>query len=201
MHAVLRNALQNAMREDLLTRNVAALVRAPQPAAREFTPWSVDEAVTLLGASAGHPLHAAFVLVITLGLRHGEVRRLGGQRPRIHYEARDADRAPEHGPRLRPALREGRPAQDPPARHETHVGLAAGGRRSPPENGHVDPGTQPDRGDQNVYTHVTTEDNQRTAVGLLGGLLDLVPGHEEVGRSRQTQPSARDLEHLGGAEE
>lgn len=214
MHAVLRNALQNAMREDLLTRNVAALVGAPQPAAREFTPWSVDDAVTFLSAATGHPLHAAFVLVITLGLRRGEVlglgwdhvdleagtvrirrqlqrvggelrlgdvktrrsgrvvplpdlcvrapetsqgrpgggascrwRRLGGQRPRVHYEARDADRASEHGPRLRPALREGGPAQDPPARHPSHVCLAAGGRRSPPANGHVDPGTQPDRGD------------------------------------------------------
>lgn len=40
----------------------------------------------------------------------------------------------------------------------------------------------------NVYTHVTTED-QRTAVTLLGGLLDRVPAEEEVTRSRQTQPS------------
>ena len=51
-----------------------------------------------------------------------------------------------------------------------------------------------------VYAHVTTED-QRTAVGLLGGLLDRVPGQEEVGRSRQTQPSGLDLEQLGGFEE
>ena len=51
-----------------------------------------------------------------------------------------------------------------------------------------------------VYTHVTTED-QRTAVGLLGGLLDRVPGQEEVGRSRQTQPSALDQEQLGRFEE
>jgi len=52
----------------------------------------------------------------------------------------------------------------------------------------------------NVYTHVTTDD-QRTALGLLGGLLDRVPGQEEVPRSRQTQPSEPDLEQLGGFEE
>ena len=73
MHAVLRNALQNAMREDLVARNVAALVRVPQAGTREFRPWSVDEAVTFLDEARQHPLHAAFVLVIALGLRRGEV--------------------------------------------------------------------------------------------------------------------------------
>jgi integrase len=73
MHAVLRNALQNAMREDLVARNVAALVRIPQAGPREFTPWSVDEAVSFLDAARRHPLHAAFVLVLALGLRRGEV--------------------------------------------------------------------------------------------------------------------------------
>jgi hypothetical protein len=38
-----------------------------------------------------------------------------------------------------------------------------------------------------VYTHVTTED-QRAAVGLVGGLLDRAVG-EETGPSRQTRPS------------
>jgi integrase len=39
----------------------------------------------------------------------------------------------------------------------------------------------------NVYTHVATED-QRAAVGLVGGLLDRAAGAEDV-PSRQTQPS------------
>lgn len=73
MHAILRNALQNALREDLVARNVAALVRVPQAGPREFRPWSVDEAVTFLDVARRHPLHAAFVLVLTLGLRRGEV--------------------------------------------------------------------------------------------------------------------------------
>lgn len=73
MHAILRNALQNAMREDLVARNVAALVRIPQAGPREFRPWSVDEAVTFLDSARQHPLYAAFVLVLALGLRRGEV--------------------------------------------------------------------------------------------------------------------------------
>jgi integrase len=43
----------------------------------------------------------------------------------------------------------------------------------------------------NIYTHVTTED-QRAAVGPVGGLLDRHPGVEEVTRSRQSQPSGAD---------
>ena len=39
----------------------------------------------------------------------------------------------------------------------------------------------------NVYTHVATED-QRAAVGLLGGLLDRTAETEDTG-SRQTRPS------------
>jgi integrase len=73
MHAILRTALQNAMREDLVARNVAALVRIPQAGPREFRPWSVDEAITFLDTARRHPLYAAFVLVIALGLRRGEV--------------------------------------------------------------------------------------------------------------------------------
>jgi integrase len=267
MHAVLRNALQNAMREDLLTRNVAALVRAPQPAAREFTPWSVDDAVTFLGAAAGHPLHAAFVLVITLGLRRGEVLGLGWehvdleagtvrirrQLQRVGGELRLGDVKTRRSGRVVPlpdlcvrALRRRKADQaadrlaagdgwvdnglvfttkhgtpiEPrnmarafdllsekaglrrirlhDTRHTCASLLAAAGvhpRTVMSILGHSQIAVT-----MNFYTHVTTEE-QRTAVGLLGGLLDRVPGQEEVGRSRQTQPSGLDLEQLGGPEE
>jgi integrase len=46
-----------------------------------------------------------------------------------------------------------------------------------------------------VYTHVTT-DEQRAAVGLLGGLLDCLPSEEVMPRSRQTQPSEPDEKGL-----
>ena len=40
---VLRSALSAAMREELVTRNVAALVRGPVPRGRRSPVWSVDE--------------------------------------------------------------------------------------------------------------------------------------------------------------
>ena len=71
----LRNALNNAVREETLTRNAAALVRVSKPRARKTKPWSVDEARRFLESAraAGDPLYAAYVLILVLGLRRGEV--------------------------------------------------------------------------------------------------------------------------------
>jgi integrase len=77
MHAILRNAIQNAMREDLVMRNVVTLVRQPKPEERDVYPWSADEAKQFLDVSRDHALHAAFVLVLALGLRKGEALGVG----------------------------------------------------------------------------------------------------------------------------
>jgi integrase len=71
----LRNALNNAIREELLTRNVAALVRVGKARSRKPKSWSVEEARQFLeSARADHdPLYAAYVLILVLGLRRGEV--------------------------------------------------------------------------------------------------------------------------------
>jgi integrase len=73
MHSVLRNALNDAMRDDLVMRNVASLVRAPSPKVAERQPWNAEEAKRFLVAARKHPLFAGFVLMLTLGLRKGEV--------------------------------------------------------------------------------------------------------------------------------
>ncbi len=73
IHAVLRNALEHAMREDLVVRNAAKLVRMPTPPRRDFQPWTVQQALDFLSASRTDPLATAFLLCITLGLRRGEV--------------------------------------------------------------------------------------------------------------------------------
>lgn len=72
---VLRNVFNNAIREEILSRNPAALVRVPMPRSRRPKPWSVDEARLFLeGAkAAGDPWYAAYVLILVLGLRRGEV--------------------------------------------------------------------------------------------------------------------------------
>jgi integrase len=61
------------MREDLVLRNVARLVRVPTPARRNFVPWTIKETLLFLATARPAPLYAAFVLLIALGLRRGEV--------------------------------------------------------------------------------------------------------------------------------
>lgn len=72
---VLRGALTQAMREELVFRNVAALVRVPVPRARKSAVWTVDEARTFLESARadGDPMYAGYVLLLVLGLRRGEM--------------------------------------------------------------------------------------------------------------------------------
>jgi integrase len=64
------------MREELISKNVAALIRVSKPRKnRRVKPWTVDEAQRFLefARSAHDPLYAAYVLILVLGLRKGEV--------------------------------------------------------------------------------------------------------------------------------
>jgi len=73
---VLRAGLSNAVREELIPRNVAALVRVSKPGrTRKVKPWTSDEARYFLenARAADDPLYAVYVLVLVLGLRKGEV--------------------------------------------------------------------------------------------------------------------------------
>ncbi|UQI48463.1 site-specific integrase [Streptomyces sp. HU2014] len=75
-HRVLRTALTAACREELVGRNVAALVEPPKVVSRETSPWSLDETLRFLQEARKDPLYAAFVLGIAMGLRRGEVMGL-----------------------------------------------------------------------------------------------------------------------------
>ena len=57
-HAVLRGALEDAMREEVIARNVAKLVRPPRPEREEREPLTVPQVQTLLKATRDHRLHA-----------------------------------------------------------------------------------------------------------------------------------------------
>jgi integrase len=73
MRAVLRRALVQAEREGLVSRNVAALsqpARLGQPDGRALT---VEQARRLLDAANGDRLEAAFLLLLSYGLRRGEL--------------------------------------------------------------------------------------------------------------------------------
>jgi integrase len=61
--------------EETISRNVAALIRLPTPRKRKRHWWSVDQARQFLESARRDDdmLYAAYVLVLVLGLRRGEV--------------------------------------------------------------------------------------------------------------------------------
>ncbi|MFI7090879.1 tyrosine recombinase XerC [Streptomyces lydicus] len=83
----LRAALTHAVAEEEIGKNVAALVKVPKPRRRRIKPWSAAEAGQFLadGVAREDPLLAAWVLVLCLGLRRGEV--LGLTWKSIDFEA------------------------------------------------------------------------------------------------------------------
>ena len=72
-HAVLRAGLQNAMRDELVMRNVAKLVRIPAPRYEVGLGLSVGRARLLLTSSKSDRLHALYVVAVYLGLRRAEL--------------------------------------------------------------------------------------------------------------------------------
>jgi integrase len=82
----LRAALANAVAEELITRNAAAVVRFPTSRKRQRQSWSADEARKFLESARrdNDPLYAAYVLVLVLGLRRGEA--LGLTWPDVHFD-------------------------------------------------------------------------------------------------------------------
>jgi integrase len=76
IHSTLRSMLSEAMREELIERNVVTVVRPPSVERVEVQPWSTEEASRFLAASADHRLHALFAVGVALGLRKGELLAL-----------------------------------------------------------------------------------------------------------------------------
>src|SRR5262249_52376005 len=83
----LRAALGNAVAEELVTRNVAAIIRLPAPRKGRRSWWTVDEARAFLESARldRDPLYAAYVLVLVPGLGRGQA--LGLTWPDINLTA------------------------------------------------------------------------------------------------------------------
>jgi len=73
VHSILRRALEDARREDLIVRNVAREVSPPRYERGEVEPLSPDDARALLAAASTDRLYAVYVLALLLGLRRGEL--------------------------------------------------------------------------------------------------------------------------------
>lgn len=85
-HAILRRALNDALRDELVTRNVALLVKAGRVTSPEVEPLRPDELKLLLAEAPNDRLHALWLLLISLGLRRGEA--LGLHWDDIDFEAK-----------------------------------------------------------------------------------------------------------------
>ncbi|MBI4236302.1 MAG: site-specific integrase [Chloroflexi bacterium] len=84
--AVLRTALNVAMRDGHVVRNVASLAAPPQVPEREFHAMSLTEARALLEAVKGDRLEALFTVPLAIGLRQGEA--LGLRWPDVDFASR-----------------------------------------------------------------------------------------------------------------
>lgn len=72
IRGVLRTALNDALRWELVHRNVAALARVPSVERKPINPLSPQEARILLAASRYDRLGTLFAVALSLGLRQGE---------------------------------------------------------------------------------------------------------------------------------
>lgn len=87
----LRSALNYAIREELITRNVVGLVTLPAVRKPKRQRWSNDEARKFLESAKNDndPLYAAYVLIVVMGMREGEV--LGLPDEAINFETSELD--------------------------------------------------------------------------------------------------------------
>ena len=73
IHAILHKALNQALRWELVNRNVTDLVDAPRPKRKTFRTWTADEVKRFLAAVEGHQWYPIYVIAAYTGLRQGEV--------------------------------------------------------------------------------------------------------------------------------
>lgn len=77
--AVLRRALQQALRWGLVGRNVAQNVAPPRKEHQEMHAWTPEQAAAFLQHARPNPLYAVFYLALMTGMRRGELLGLRWQ--------------------------------------------------------------------------------------------------------------------------
>jgi len=70
---VLKMALRQAVRWQMLPRNVAEAVRPPKVERPEMHVWTAEQVAAFLDVTQTHRMHAAFYLALMTGMRRGEV--------------------------------------------------------------------------------------------------------------------------------
>jgi integrase len=75
-HRVLHRALQRAVENETLSRNVASVIRPPNVEAQEVEILSADEIRSVLAKLEGHALRPIVALALATGMRRGELLAL-----------------------------------------------------------------------------------------------------------------------------
>ncbi|MGB9791310.1 MAG: tyrosine-type recombinase/integrase [Thermacetogeniaceae bacterium] len=83
-HVILHEALEQALKEGLVTRNVAELCSPPKQIKKEARYLTLEEEKRFLSVLKDEPLRAAFILLLGTGLRRGEL--LGLRWQDVHIE-------------------------------------------------------------------------------------------------------------------
>src|SRR5919107_280329 len=73
LHVVLHKALDAAVADGLIPRNVAAGVKLPRISREEIDPLNAEEVRRLLDAVRGDRLESLYVLALSTGMRQGEL--------------------------------------------------------------------------------------------------------------------------------
>ncbi len=100
-HGVLRAALNDAVRDQLIARNPVLLVKAPKSQTKDIVPLTDDETQRLLATTDGTWLHTLVLFMATTGARPGEA--LGAAWSDIDLDrgtwfiSRSLGRVPAHG--------------------------------------------------------------------------------------------------------
>lgn len=94
-HSVLRNALGDALDDELIGTNPAAKVSPPKPAPADQAVLDSDELHSLFAGTEGDWFHALYVMAATGGLREAELLGLSWADVNLDAEAKDAGKAQE----------------------------------------------------------------------------------------------------------
>lgn len=76
MHRLLHKAFNDALKWNLITRNVCDLVDTPRVPKHEMKVFSSEQAQQFLEVAKGDPLEALYVVALTTGMRQGELLAL-----------------------------------------------------------------------------------------------------------------------------
>ncbi|MFZ3591502.1 tyrosine-type recombinase/integrase [Bacillus sp. DJP31] len=73
IHAILGNALERAVKFDMMLKNVAKLVDPPKESKDEMEVWDVNEVLRFLEVAKESHLYMVYLIAINTGMRQGEI--------------------------------------------------------------------------------------------------------------------------------